>query len=282
MRLAIALSLICSTAFAQPYERIASAGGSLTEIVVALGAGDRLVGVDSTSTYPQSVTELPGIGYVRALASEGLLTLEPDLVLGESDTGPQTVLDQLTAAGVKIAIAPHGEGAESVPLKMRFVGEHLGLVTEAEAMIAEYDAAMERIAASLQNATHKPRVLFILSMQNGAPIVGGEGSSADAMIKLAGGANAATGFEGFKPMNREAILAAAPEIILMMNGHADRLGGVDEVLSLPEIALTPAGQNKHAVTMDGMLLLGFGPRTPQAVRQLAKELHPEDADRLGL
>lgn len=282
MKLALALTLLCSTAFAEGYERIASAGGSLTEIVVAFGEADRLVGVDSTSTFPQSVTELPSIGYVRALAAEGLLTLEPDLVIGESDAGPQTVLDQLQAAGVNIAIAPESEGASSVPIKIRFIGELLDQSAKAEELVAVFESDMAAIAASLESVNDHPRVLFILSLQNGAPMVGGEGSSAEAIIELAGGVNAAKGFEGYKPMNREAILAAAPDIILMMNGHADRIGGIDEVLALPEISLTPAGQAKRAVTMDGMLLLGFGPRTPQAVRELARALYPEDADRLGL
>ena len=282
MKLALAFTLICSTAFAQPYERIASAGGSLTEIVVALGAEDRLVGVDSTSTFPPSVTKMPSVGYVRALAAEGLLTLEPDLLLGESDVGPQAVLDQLNAAGVKIAIAPYSEGAQSIPLKIRFVGSLLGLDDRAEALITEFETEMAEIATLLEGISDRPRVLFILAIQNGAPMVGGEGSAADAIITLAGGKNVAQGVEGYKPMNREAILAAAPDVILMMNGHADRLGGINEVLALPEIALTPAGQAKRAVTMDGMLMLGFGPRTPQAVRELARALHPQDADRLGL
>ena len=140
---------------------------------------------------------------------------------------------------------------------------------------------MAELASKIDTVENKPKVLFILSMQNGAPNVGGEGSSADAIIKLAGGQNAATGFEGYKPMNREALMAAAPDVILMMDGHADRAGGIDEVLASPGIALTPAGQTKRSITMDGMLLLGFGPRTPQAVRELARGLHPEDAEKLG-
>ena len=281
MKWALILTLLTGQAIAQPYERIASAGGDLTEIVVALGAGDELVGIDSTSTYPTEITELPNIGYVRALSAEGVMTLAPDLVLGAYDVGPQTVLDQLQAAGVTVAIAPGGEGAETVPDKIRFVGEALELSDRADALVATFEAEMAELASKIDTVENKPKVLFILSMQNGAPNVGGEGSSADAIIKLAGGQNAATGFEGYKPMNREALMAAAPDVILMMDGHADRAGGIDEVLASPGIALTPAGQTKRSITMDGMLLLGFGPRTPQAVRELARGLHPEDAEKMG-
>lgn len=280
---ALVFSLVAGMAGAKPFERIASAGGDITEIVIAFGDRAKLVGVDSTSTYPADLSEeLPDIGYVRGLAAEGVLSLQPDLVLGAYDVGPQTVLDQLKAAGVRIAVAPGGKGAESVPAKIRFVGDLLGKSEQAEEMIDAYEAEMAALAKALGSLNKRPKVLFILSMQNGAPMVGGEGSSADAMIALAGGENVAVGFEGYKPMNREAIMAAAPDVILMMNGHAERLGGIDEIMSLPEIALTPAGQNRRAITMDGMLLIGFGPRTPEAVRELARGLHPERVEELGL
>ncbi|QHQ37036.1 heme/hemin ABC transporter substrate-binding protein [Algicella marina] len=281
MRLALLFTCLASAALAQPYERIVTAGGDLTEVVTALGAADSIVGIDSTSTYPAEITDLPDIGYVRALSAEGVLTLRPDLLIGAYDTGPEAVLGQLQAAGVQVEIAPGGEDAQSVPAKIRFVGDLLGKSREATALIAAYEADMAELATALQGVEDRPRVLFILSMQNGAPLVGGALTAADKIIALAGGVNVATGFDGYKPMNREAILAAAPDVILMMNGHADRLGGVDEVLALPEIALTPAGQNRRAITMDGMLLLGFGPRTPLAARELARALHPEDAAALG-
>ncbi len=281
MKLGLILACLAGSALAEP-QRIVSAGGDLTEIVIALGARDQLVGIDTTSTHPPALKDaVANVGYVRGLSAEGVLALQPDLVLGAYDVGPQTALDQLASAGVAVAVAPGGQGAGSVPAKMRFVGEAIGKPAEAEKLVASYETAMADIAAALATVSDSPKVLFILSISDGAPMVGGAGSSADAIIRLAGATNAAQGFEGFKQMNKEAIMAAAPDVILMMDGHADRSGGIDEVMARPEIALTPAGQAKRSLTMDGMLLLGFGPRTPQAVRELARALYPEDAGRLG-
>lgn len=276
------LCLAASLAQAQDYTRIVSAGGDLTEIIVALGAGDRLIGVDSTSSFPEEVREMPQIGYVRALSAEGLLSLAPDLLIAAHDTGPETVLDQIRATGLDVAIAPDGSGAESVAAKTEFVGEVLGLEDEARALVNDYRAEMAVVAEAVAELDREPRVLFILSIRDGAPLVGGLDTSADEMIRLAGGKNAAAGIEGYKPMNREAIISAAPDVILMTDAHADRLGGLDDVLARPEIALTPAGRDQSAILMPAMLLLGMGPRTAQAVRQLARALHPEDAARVGL
>ncbi|MEL6964888.1 MAG: ABC transporter substrate-binding protein, partial [Pseudomonadota bacterium] len=85
-------------------ERIVSIGGSVTEIIYALGAGDRLVAVDSTSLYPDVATELPDVGYMRRLSAEPILALEPDHILAIADAGPAPVLDQLREAGVEITM----------------------------------------------------------------------------------------------------------------------------------------------------------------------------------
>ena len=120
--------------------------------------------------------------------------------------------------------------------------------------------------------TEKPRVIFVLNTADGAPLVGGTGTSADAVIALAGGVNAVTEFEGYKPMSQEAIITAAPDVLLMMSQTVNRMGGVDVMLSRPEFQLTPAGKNRRFVAMEGILLLSFGPRLPEAVRAFATAL----------
>lgn len=260
-----------------PAGRIVVAGGDVAEIIAALGAADRVVGVDTTTQYPPELAELPSIGYARALSAEGVLSLAPDMLIGAHDAGPANVLEQLRAAGLAVELAPTGEGAEVVPAKIAFVAHVLGLGPVGEELSEAYRAEMAEVAAEVARIESRPKVLFILTLRDGAPMVGGAGTSADAMITLAGAENAARGFDGYKPMNREAIMAAAPDVILMMDRHGPEGGGAAAVLALPEIAATPAGQAKRVVTMDGMLLLGFGPRTPEAVRTLAAELRPGDA-----
>ncbi|MEM9761208.1 MAG: ABC transporter substrate-binding protein [Pseudomonadota bacterium] len=264
-------------------ERIVVAGGDLTEIVFALGRGDRVVGVDQTSTWPPEAVNRSQIGYVRRISPEGILSLAPDLVLAAHDAGPEIAFEQLAAAGVRIARAPEAKTADQIAGKIAFVGRALGRSAEAEQMARQVSEALDEIRAKIATLEgRRPRVLFILSFQSGAPLIGGTETTADRMITLAGGENAGASVSGYKPMSREAIIAAAQDIVLMMSQHAERFGGIDTILARPEIALTPAGQAGRAVAMDGMLLLGFGPRTPQAITELARALHAERAVAAGL
>lgn len=263
-------------------DRIVIAGGDLTEIAFALGAGDRVIAVDSTSTYPAETASKAQIGYVRRLSAEGILSLMPDLLIAAHDAGPPTALSQIEATGVPTLQGPSGDDTDVVLAKIRFVADALGKTPEGERLAREVATNLSLVAEKVGKLTNRPKVLFVLSVDRGTPLVGGAKTSADSIIALAGAENAAKGFDGFKPMSLEAIVEAAPDVVLMMSQHAERSGGVDSVLARPEIALTPAGQNGRAVTMDGMLLLGFGPRTPHAIAELARALHPDEAAGAGL
>ncbi len=115
----------------------------------------------------------------------------------------------------------------------------------------------------------------MLSLQNGRVMAGGEGSSAEAIIELAGGVNAATGFAGYKPVTDEAILAADPDVILTMDREGEMAVTERDILAHPALGQTRAARGGALVAMDGMLLLGFGPRTPQAAQALHAALYPE-------
>ena len=263
-------------------KRIVVAGGDLTEIVFALDAEDHLVGVDQTSTWPPHAQSLPQIGYVRRLSAEGILSLDPDLLIAAHDAGPDLALQQLRRTGVLVVQAPDVDGADGVMAKIALVGEILNREDDAQALAAQFQADLAAVQAKVATLTRKPRVLFILSIVGNAPIVGGRDTAADDIIHLAGATNAAAAVSGYKPMGREAILAAQPDALLMMDHHAATFGGAKAVLSRPEFALTPAGQAGRVVTMDGLLLLGFGPRTPRAVAQLVRALQPQAAVEAGL
>lgn len=261
-------SVIAAPVFGGKYNRIASAGGDITEIIYALGAGDQIIGVDSTSGFPDAVRSKKQIGYVRGLSAEGILAIAPDLLIGGNDMGPANVIDNIKAAGLDVAIAPLGVGENRVPVKIKFIGDTLGLSDEADQLIKEYTEQMYGLMQKKKNLSLPHKVLFILSVRDGAPIVGGRNTPANDIIELAGGINVVTSFDGWKPMNAEAIIAAAPDLILMTGAHSDSLGGVKTILARPDISQTPAGKTKNIITMDAMLILGFGPRTPLAVEQL--------------
>ncbi len=253
---------------------IVSIGGDVTEIVYALGAGARVTAVDITSRHPKEARDLPQVGYMRQLSAEPILSLSPRLILAIADAGPPQVLDQLQSAGTCLALIPDAHSTEGVIRKVAAVAAALDRKTEGEALAAKLEAEFAALQSSLSAVTDKPRVLFLFSVGEGAPMVGGRKTSADSIITLAGGENAIESFEEFKPASSEGIIAAAPDVVLVTELTLDKLGGVEGLLQRPDIAQTPAGKAKRVVAMESLLLLGFGPRTPQAIRDLATALHP--------
>lgn len=254
--------------------RVVVLGGDLAEIAFALGAGDRLIAADDTALWPPEAADLPKVGYLRRLSAEGILSLGPDLVLASADAGPPAVIDQLRAAGLAVATGPAGTGFESVVPKVRFVGGALGLVPDADALAARIDTDMARVEAALATLPDTPSVVFLISAGRGAPMASGAGTAADAMIRLAHGRNAVTGFDGYKPLSAEAAIGLAPDAILLPDHVVAAAGSAGQAVALAGLTETPAGREGRIVVMDGLKLLGFGPRTPEAVAELARALHP--------
>jgi iron complex transport system substrate-binding protein len=149
----------------------------------------------------------------------------------------------------------------------------LGAEEKAIALANETRARFALVEHMRPQTAKPPRVLFILSLQNGRPMVGGRGTAADAIIRLAGGVNAADAIDGYKPMTDEGVIAAAPDVVLKMN-NGNMVGSPDDIFSLPAFAATPAAATRALIGMDGLYLLGFGPRSPNAVRDLAAALYP--------
>lgn len=260
---------------ARPGRRIVSVGSSVTEIVYALGAESLLVGVDTTSLYPEAARGLPQVGYMRALSAEGVLSLKPTLVIATTAAGPASTLDQLKATGVEVLVLPDEYDYESVIAKIEAIGKVLGKPAEAQAMIAEGRSAMAGLAAKIGGVAARPRVLFLLSMGSGAPQAAGQHTAADGIIRLAGGVNAVEGYAGYRPLTPEAVIASRAEFVLVTRQTVETMGGVEAILKQPALGQTPAGKAGRVLQFDTLLLLGFGPRTPQAATLLAMALHPE-------
>ena len=259
----------------QKRPRIVSVGSALTEIFYALGAENLLVGVDTTSLYPPQAKALPQVGYMRALSAEGVLSLKPTLIMATTGAGPASTLDQLKATGIEVIVLPDQYDYESVVRKIEAVGKATGEVAEADALIARGRAEMKTLADRLVGAPNKPRVLFLMSMSGGAPQAAGRDTAADGIIRLAGGINAIDGYAGYRPLTPEAVIASRADYILVPRQSVDSMGGVEKVLDQPSIRQTPAGRAGKVVQFDILLLLGFGPRTPQAATELAAALHPQ-------
>lgn len=252
--------------------RIVSVGGSATEIVYALGEGQNIVGVDTSSVFPEEATKLPQVGYQRQLSAEGVISLNPTVVIILPEAGPPPTIKQIEDAGIKVLRLNNESTAEGTRTKIRQVGEALDRKDKAEELIKKLDADLADAAKLVETATSKPRVVFIYSRGSGAAQVGGTGTPAEAIIKMAGGVNAVTDFADYKTLTPEALISAKPDVILIPQRGLAPLGGIDGVLSMPGVKDTPAGQNKRIVTLDDMLLLGFTPRLGLGVKELYKKL----------
>ena len=273
--IAIATAMFSSadTGTPNPDANILSIGGSVTEIVYALDQGHRLLARDTTSIFPEQATELPDVGYIRALSAEGVLSVAPSLIISEEGAGPPETIAVLEAAAIPFVTIPDGYDAQSVITKVRAVGDALGVEDKADELATQVAKDFAQIAETLDTTDEPKTVLFILSTQGGRIMASGRDTAADGIISLAGGVNAITSFEGNKPVTPEAISAAAPDVILMMDRSGGHAMADEELFALPALVPTPAAQNKDVVRMNGLYLLGFGPRTAQAALELNAALY---------
>ncbi|MEG0822639.1 MAG: ABC transporter substrate-binding protein [Burkholderiaceae bacterium] len=252
--------------------RVVSVGGALTEIVWALGASDTLVGTDTTSTWPAAAKDLPKVGYPRMLSAEGLLSLSPSLVLTTAEAGPATVLSQVRRAGVRLLTAAPGHDISSLLENVGRVADGLGRPAAGAALSDRLRLEWAATRAAISPQAKPPRVLFVFSHAANNVQVAGADTAADAMIRLAGGVNAMSGFAGYRPLASEAVVAAAPDVILATREGLGALGGAAALLGRPGLSLTPAARSRRVLSFDTLYLLGFGPRLPQAARELAAGL----------
>jgi iron complex transport system substrate-binding protein len=265
---------VAPNAAAQP-ARIIAAGGVVTEIVYALGRSDVLVGVDTTSTYPDTaLKEKPNVGYVRALSSEGLLSLKPTTLVAVESAGPRDVLKTVEEAGIKIVTVPEIATPAGISTKVREISELLGEKEKGAALADDIDKKFVAIDGLRAQIKKPRRALFILSFMNGRAMVGGRNTSADGILKLAGLENVASVLEGWKPISDEALFEAAPDVIVAM-AHGPQDTTVDSIMAVPAFAATPAAKSKSILIFDGGYLLSFGPRTPTAARDLILAAYPE-------
>jgi iron complex transport system substrate-binding protein len=262
--------------FSDP-SRVVAIGGSVTEIVYALGEEKCLVARDSTSLYPEAVLALPDVGYMRQLSPEGVLSVNPSAILMLEGSGPREAVDVLAKASAEMVKVPDRFDHDGILEKIRIVGEAIGAEGKAKELAASVDRDIKSAQELTADVAERKRVLFVLSLQGGKILAAGHGTAADGIIRMAGGINVMGDFEGYKQASDEAVVTAKPDVILMMTRGGDHDKGGEEVLSHPAIAPTPAGQAKALIRMDASYLLGFGPRTAGAVRDLAKAFYGDKA-----
>lgn len=257
--------------------RVVTLGGAITETVIALGAGSSIIAVDDSSASIEEVRSLRKVGYYRSLSAEGILSLQPTLVIGTSETGPPSTVEQLRQAGTRLILTTGDATAEGAKERIRAVAAALGREVAGATLVEELEREIEAVARAgsegpKPNPNPKPKVLFLFAPEKNVLSAAGEKTAAAEMLRLVGATNAVRGYDGYKPLSAEAAIVAAPDVILVTSSTLARLGGVEGVLALPGLAATPAGAAKRVVDMDDLFLLGFGPHTGAAARTLREKL----------
>lgn len=275
------LSLVCcvtptlaQSLGSQP-TRIISLNGTVTEILCALGLQSQIVGTDITSTYPAALANVPKVGHNRTIGAEAVLALRPTIIVGTRTNGGMDVkpevIQQFKSAAVKTVFLEQKYSAAGARKLITDVASAFGLSAKAPALIRK----METELTAVRKPARSQKVLFIYARGAGTLMVAGQNTPVETMIELAGGTNAATGFDNFKPLTAEALIAANPDVLLLFNSGLESLGGVDGLLKIPGVAQTNAGRNRTVIEMDGQLLTGFSPRLGMAVQELSRKLTTE-------
>lgn len=270
----LGLPLASLTARAEPPERIVAVGGDVTEILFAVGAGARIVAVDSTSLYPRAAQDIPNVGYMRRLSPEPILALAPDHIIAIDDAGPAGAIDVLRQAGVRFTTIEDQPTIDGVIEKIERVADAVGANAAGKALAEATRQKVEAALAAVDRGARRPRAVFLLSVGRGAMLAGGRGTSADAIIVMAGGENIASEIEGYKPIEPEAMNARDPELVMVTYRTLEAMGGVDAVLASPLLAGTTAGKTGRVVAFDGLMLLGFGPRLADSIQAVSAALRP--------
>ncbi len=271
------IALTSSAVNAVTPERIAVAGGSITEIIYRLGEQSRIVGVDSTSNFPEETKKFPQLGYVRNISVEGALSLNPDLLLGEEDAGPTKALKQIGSIGVKIDIIEKDNTIKTLQEKVMYIAKLLGVEDKGDALLEDMQIDLDALAYAKQHLPESakntpPRVLFFLTLENGAPIASGRATPAHTVVEEAGAINVLADYEGWIKLSPESALELNPDVIIVMNRRQDTFKQMD---NLPHFKYMKAVKNKAVYIIDGIYLLGFGPRTPQAIVELGTVIHKD-------
>jgi iron complex transport system substrate-binding protein len=257
--------------------RIVSLNGDITEVIFALGLGDSVVATDTSATYPAAAAALPKIGYQRSLNAEGILSFSPTVVIGNVDAGPPPVIQQLRDASVPVVILPVETTRQAPMDKIEAVATALGVPERGEALSAKTGRAIRKAEKLARRSSDEPRAVLLYLRGPTTQLIAGTGTGFDTMLRSAHATDAAAeaGLEGFVPITAEGLVAAAPDVIVVTTSGLESVGGIDGLLQVPGVAQTPAGAAKSVLDYDDQKLLGGGPRTGAALRELVLDLHPQ-------
>lgn len=257
---------VSSNAFSA-HQRVIAIGGANTEIIYQLQAKDLLIGSDTTSYYPKAAQLLPKVGYHRALSAEGILALNPDLVILTNEAGPKSVIRQLEIANIKMLKVKSARNIDDVIANITKIANKLDRQQEAEKLIAKIKQQQKLLTKS---KTNKPKILIVHDHGSGSASAAGKNSAADAIIKLSGAVNVINEFENYKVISPEIIIAKNPDIIIVAKTMLDQISDQEQLKNNVAFEQSLAFKNKQIYVFDALEILGFGPRTVETAIKLNK------------
>ncbi|WP_367125644.1 hemin ABC transporter substrate-binding protein [Streptomyces phytohabitans] len=271
--------------------RVVPLSGSLSEIVFSLGLGERVVARDVSATFEQAA-DLPLVTRGHDVSAEGVLALKPTLVLAETTTGPAEAVRQIRDAGVPVVVTDTARELDDVGSRIDRVAAALGVPDAGDALRERSERRIAKVRADVPDGGgggkgsdgkggggkgDRPRVAFLyLRGTASVYLLGGAESGAGSLIEAAGGvdAGAESGLrKDFTALTSEALVKAAPDVILVMTKGLESVGGVDGLVEIPGIAQTPAGMDRRVASVDDGVLLSYGPRTDEVLRSLVRQIH---------
>ncbi len=259
---------------AAAHERIVSATGNVSETIVALGLTDKLVAVDTTSTLPKEIMEKkPKIGYRRRLSSEGILSMNPDLLILAPDAGPATIVEQIKAANVPTITIKDDKSINGVIADIEMIAKTLGVSDKATTLTDSIRADEKVVNDIIATYPRKPKIVYLMDGGKMGVVAFGNKTAGNAMIKIVGGDNVfEKDFDSIKQVSAESMIATDMDIIIIANHGGDK-PATDKMENVtadyPNFALTKAGKNECIFRIGSVESLGFGPGVAAAAKEIA-------------
>lgn len=256
--------------------RIVTIGGPVTDIVFKLGIGDNIVAVDQSSTRPEKVKELPQVGYIRTISSEGVLSMNPSLIVTTTDLGPPIAVDQLKAGGVPVLQVKDPRSAEEVINMVTTIGKALGKNEEAEKIARHLNEKFQQAKSRRQGKDIPTVVFFMNSRSQGAISAAGKDTRADTIIRMAGGQNAFVEHRGYKAVSPEVLLKIDPDFIFIASINGNDTQQLDAFIKDPALKPLNALREGRVYAADITTYLSFGTHIGDSVNDLSIKFYSED------
>ncbi len=258
--------------------RIVVLNGDITEVVFALGLGENVAAVDTSATYPPEALALPKIGYQRSLSAEGILSMEPSLVIGNTLAGPPEVIDQIRATGTAVVILDPTVTLAGAAAKIRNVAQTLGVSDAGEEIASGLEMQIEEVKEISAEAQDKPSAVFLYMRGLDSLFLAGQYDLSHELFEASGAIGAAETLgvrDRFIPLTAESLAATNPDCIVVFSSGLQSVGGREGLLKIPGVAQTAAGQEGCILDFDGQYFGGGGPRTGMVLQELLAAFHPD-------